>query len=167
MANSPVDVGQILDRLAEVSTRPRAAFMILTLLAEEAGAEGKAGPFVDDGEERLPLREYIGKRLSRMSGRDRRRKLLEQRVRAELSDELPADLFEAQAIVDRHVSQRVRASGADNFSRIVGELEKCGFLSRFYQGYRTNNSNRGGLRHLVCVVDAEISAALRRRDRLV
>ncbi|QAY80408.1 hypothetical protein [Sphingosinicella sp. BN140058] len=167
MAKSAMNVGQILDRLAEVSSRPRAAFMILTLLAEQASPSGKAGPFVEDEEERLPLREFIGKRLARISGRDTRRRALELRVRAELKDRLPDDLLEAQEIVDRHVTERVRASGADNFSRVASELEKAGILTRHYEGYRTNHANKGGQRHLACVIDPEISAALRRRDRLI
>lgn len=142
--------------------------MILNLLAEQAGPGGKAGPFiVDDDQERLPLREWVGKRLSRISGRDQRRKQLEARIREELKDQLPNDLFEAQRIVDQTVDERVRAAGADNFSRVVSELEKAGFVERFYEGYRTNHANRGGLRHLVCMIDPDVSAALRRRDRLV
>lgn len=165
---SVTSVSQILDNLAEVSSRPRYAFMILHLLAEQAGPTGKAGPIVtDEDDERLTLREYIGKRLSRMSGRDHRRKQLEARVRAELADKLPPDLFEAQQMVDREVAERARTVGADNFSRVVGELESAGYLKRFYEGYRKNHANRGGLRNLVCVLDGDVAAALRRRDRLV
>jgi hypothetical protein len=165
---SAMSVCQILDRLSAVSSRPRYAFMILHLLAEQAGPGGKAGPIVtDDDQERLTLRDYIGKRLSRMSGRDYRRKQLEARVRAELKDRLPDDLFDAQQIIDREVADRVRSAGADNFSRVVGELERAGYLTRFYQGYRKNHQNRGGLRNLVCVLDADVNAALRRRDQLV
>jgi len=165
---SALSVSQILDQLSDVSSRPRYAFMILHLLAEQAGPEGTAGPIVtDEDQERLTLREYIGKRLAKMSGRDKRRRELELRVRIELADTLPPDLFEAQKIVDREVDERVRASGADNFSRVVGELERAGYLTRFYQGYRKNHSNRGGLRNLVCVLDRDVSAALRRRDKLI
>jgi len=142
--------------------------MILHLLAEKAGPGGKAGPIItDEDEERLPLREYIGKRLSKMSGRDGRRRQLEQRVRSELAAKLPQDLFEAQELVDREVAERIRASGADNFSRVVSELERAGYLKRFYQGFRKNHTNRGGLRHLVCVLDPDVNAALRRRDQLI
>ena len=165
---SATSVCQILDRLSDVSSRPRYAFMILHLLAEQAGPGGKAGPIVtDEDQERLTLRDYIGKRLSRMSGRDRRRKQLEARVRAELADKLPDDLFEAQQIVDRQVAERAKLVGADNFSRVVGELERAGYLTRFYQGYRKNHQNRGGLRNLVCVLDPDVTAALRRRDQLI
>lgn len=165
---SATSVCQILDHLSEVSSRPRYAFMILHLLAEQAGPGGKAGPLVtDEDQERLTLREYIGKRLSRMSGRDSRRKRLEARVRAELAGRLPDDLFEAQRIIDGEVAERARTIGADNFSRVVGELERAGYVTRFYQGYRKNHANRGGLRNLVCVLDPDVSAALRRRDKLI
>ena len=165
---SAISVCQILDQLADFSSRPRYAFMVLHLLAERAGPGGKTGPFITDmDQEELTLRDYIGKRLSRMAGRDSRRKQLEQRVRMELADALPADLFEAQEIVDREVAERAKAAGANNFSRVVGELESAGYLTRFYQGYRKNHSNRGGLRNLVCVLDADITAALRRRDQIV
>lgn len=165
---SATSVCQIIDRLSDVSSRPRYAFMILHLLAEQAGPGGKAGPIVtDEDQERLTLREYIGKRLSRMSGRDSRRKQLEARVRAELAHKLPGDLFEAQQMVEREVAERARSIGADNFSRVVGELERAGYLTRFYQGYRKNHANRGGLRNLVCVLDPDVTAALRRRDQLI
>src|SRR3546814_9686194 len=74
-------------------------------------------------------------------------------------------MFEAQWIVDEKVHERVRATGADNFGRVVGELEKCGYIARYYEGYRTPHSNRGGLRNLVCVLDPDVSAALRSRNR--
>lgn len=165
---SATSVSQILEHLHSVSTRPRYAFMVLNLLAEQAGPEGKAGPYVtDEDHEQLTLREFIGKRVSRMSGHDRRRRALEARVRADLADTLPTDLFEAQQIVDREVNERAKSVGADNFSRVVGELEHAGYLTRFYQGYRTNNAKRGGLRHLVCVLDPDVTAALRRRDMLI
>jgi hypothetical protein len=168
MANAPMSVSNILDQLATTSSRPRYAFAVLALLAEQAGPTGKTGPFItDQDEEKLSLREYIGKRLARMSGRDSRRRQLESRIREDLKDVLPEDMFEAQRIVDEKVNERVRATGADNFSRVVGELEKCGYIARYYEGYRTPHSNRGGLRNLVCVLDPDVSAALRSRTQLV
>src|SRR3546814_1510451 len=92
MANAPMSVSNILDQLATTSTRPRYAFAVLALLAEQAGPTGKTGPFItDDDEEKLSLREYIGKHLARMSGRDSRRKQLERRIRSEEhTSELPS-----------------------------------------------------------------------------
>ena len=141
--------------------------MVLNLLAEQAGPNAKVGPYVQEGTESLPLRHWIGKRLARLSGRSIKRKMIEKRIREQLADKLPEDLFEAQQIIDAAVDEHVRKTGADNFSRVVGDLEKAGYVARFYEGYRTNHSNRGGLRNLVCVVDADVSAALRRRDVLL
>src|SRR3546814_3041469 len=153
-----MSVSNILDQLATTSSRPRYAFAVLALLAEQAGPTGKTGPFItDEDEEKLPLREYIGKRLARMSGRDSRRRQLESRIREDLKDVLPEDMFEAQRIVDEKVHARVRATGADHFSRVVGELEKCGYIARYYEGYRTPHSNQIGLRNLVCVLDPDVS----------
>lgn len=168
MAGTTLNVAKIMDRLHESSTRPRYAYMVLSLLAERAGPEGKVGPdVIDDDQERLTLRDFIGKRLARLSGYRTRRRRLEQRIRTELAGKLPEDLFEAQAIVDRHVEERVRQTSAANFSRVLTELEKAGLVNRFYQGYRTNHANRGGQRHLVCVLDGDVSAALRTRDRFI
>ncbi|CDO38969.1 hypothetical protein [Novosphingobium sp. KN65.2] len=167
MGKTATNVGQILDRLSEVSSRPRYAFAVLNLLAEQAGPGSKVGPFIKDDTEVLPLRAWVGKRLSRLSGRSQRRKKIEQRLREELADKLPDDLFEAQRIIDAAVEEHVRATGADNFSRVVTELERAGYVVRYYEGYRTNHANRGGSRNLVCVLDADVSAALRRRDMLV
>src|SRR3546814_14191892 len=70
-ANAPVSVSNILAQLATTSSRPRYAFAVLALLAEQAGPTGKTEPFItDEDEEKLPLREYVGKRLARMPGRD-------------------------------------------------------------------------------------------------
>src|SRR3546814_5118467 len=98
----------------------------MPLIAEQAGPTGKNGPCItNEDEEKLPLREYIGKRLARMSGRDSRRRQLESRIREDLKDVLPEDMFEAQRIVDEKVHERVRATGADNFSRVVGEIGRA------------------------------------------
>jgi hypothetical protein len=167
MGNAAISVGQILDKLSEVSRRPRYAFAVLNLLVEQAGPNAKVGPFVHDEEGELSLRKWIGKRLSRLSGRSQRRRKIEERIRRELQEKLPADLFEAQSMVDAAVEEHVRSTGADNFSRVLTELERAGYLSRSYEGYRTNHANRGGLRHVVCILNGDVSAALRRRDILV
>jgi hypothetical protein len=57
----------------------------------------------------------------------------------ELADGLPADMFEAQQILDWEVADRAKAAGANNFSRTIGELESAGYLTSFYQGYRKNH----------------------------
>lgn len=167
MAEQALDCGAIFDRLSEHSSRPRYAFMVLNLLAEQAGADNRAGPVINDGGMALPLREWIGHKLSRASSRKTRRDALVRRIRQSLSEELPDDLIEAQKIVDAKVEMHVRSVGADNASRVIVDLERAGLLKRHYQGYRTNHRNRGGLRQLVCVLDGDAVAALRRRDTLI
>ena len=143
-------------------------------LHDAGGAEGQRRPerLVLAAAQRDDHLEDAGELRRGLLGADvlghaERRKQLEARVRAELTDKLPDDLFEAQQIIDREVAERVRSAGADNFSRVVGELERAGYLTRFYQGYRKNHQNRGGLRNLVCVLDPDVNAALRRRDQLI
>lgn len=92
---------------------------------------------------------------------------LARAVAALLGRSAPLAPFGSQEIIDTVVEKHVRATGADNFSRVVTELERAGCVARYYEGYRTNHANRGGLRNLVCVLDADVSAALRRRDMLV
>lgn len=168
MANAALQVGDILDQLAQASRRPRYAFMVLNLLAEQANREGKAGPFVMVHGNLLPLRDWIGMRMAIMSGRTKsRRQALERRVREELKDRLPEDLFHAADMIDAAIDDRIRTAGADNFSRVLSELEHCGFVRRFYQGRFTNHENRGGLRNLACVIDREALAALRGRSGLI
>ena len=144
MANGVMNVGGILDRLSEVSARPRYAFAVLNLLAEQAAPGVKVGPFIHEDGETLTVRCWIGKRLARLSGRSIRRKAIERRIRQELADRLPEDLFEAQQMVDLAVEEHVRMTGADNFTRVISELERAGYVSRFYQGYRPAHQNSGG-----------------------
>jgi len=167
MASSALTLGAIMDRLSKATDRPRYAFMVLSLLAEQANDNGKAGPFV--GAEDLPLREWIGRRMAAISGHDARRRALEARVRKELQEtgQLSDDLLESQMRVDREVQQRAAAIGADNFSRVITELERSGYLRRHYEGYRTNHRNRGGRRTLACTLDPDVFASLRRRDVLI
>lgn len=167
MAEAALNVVNIIDRISTTSKRPRYAFMVLNLLAEQANDDGKTGPFVRNAGQDLPLRDWIGLSLARASARGARREALERRVRNALRSELPADPAEAQRVVDRAVAERVQAIGADNFSRVVTELEDAGLVKRFYAGYRTDHAHRGGLRNLVCVVDGDALAALRRRTVLL
>lgn len=167
VATTAIGIAQVIDRLAEVSKRPRYALMVLTLLAEQASENGRVGPSIDAGDQRLVLRDWVSLRLSRMAENAGRRHKVEQRVRAELSAELPEDLLEASALVERKVDEHIRASGADNFSRVVGELEAAGYLKRFYEGRITKHENRGGRRTLVLVLNQEILAAFRRRSILI
>ncbi len=145
------DLSALLDRLAHASTRPRYAFMLLTLIAEVARPDGSAGPFIAKDGALEPLRDWLCDALTPMGGRDPRRLALAERVRAELAGQgmLPADPGAASAAVEEEVKLRVRASGKTNLSRAVSEMVAAGLLRRHYQGYRVDHHNRGAQRQAV------------------
>lgn len=145
------DVAELLDRVTQVSTRPRYAFMLLALIAEVAKQDGSAGPVVRQHGSAALLRDWLCDALSPIGRRDPRRIALIERVREELAKQgaLPADKEKADAIVDAEVRERVRVSGKANLSRAVSELVAAGLLRRHYQGYYVDHHNRGGQRHAV------------------
>lgn len=141
----------LLSQLAQGSTRPRYAFMLLNLLAEVADQNGNAGPFVQSPEGTLLLRDWLSDALTPMGQRDPKRKAIIAKVVAELSasGRLPDNDRCASAIIDDEVRQRVRAAAKANLSRAVTELVKAGLLERHYEGYRVDHQNRGAQRHAV------------------
>lgn len=148
------EMAGLLDLLARASTRPRYAFMVLSLIAEAADGAGKAGPFVPHGGHSATLRDWLCDSLTPMGGRDPRRIALARKVRADLAaaGSLPADAAAAAQVVDDEVRDRVRASGKTNLSRAVSELVRAGLLRRYYAGYAVDHANRGGQRHAVYVL---------------
>ncbi len=156
------DMARLLDLLAHVSTRPRYAFMVLSLIAEVADAQGEAGPFVG----RLSLRDWLCDGLAPMGGRDPRRIALASRVEADLAaaGTLPADPRAAATLVEQEVRDRVRASGKTNLSRAVSELVGAGLLRRYYAGYAVDHANRGGQRHAVYVLLGAARCLLPRKE---
>ncbi|WP_157218590.1 hypothetical protein [Flavisphingomonas formosensis] len=145
------DVSSLLDQLARCSTRPRYAFMLLTLIADVARPDGSAGPIVRRDGELALLRDWLCDALTPMGQRDPRRLALVERVRSELSNtgDLPAEAAAADERIDEEVRMRVRASGKTNLSRAVSELVQAGLLRRHYQGYRVDHHNRGAQRQAV------------------
>lgn len=145
------DLSLLLDELAKVSTRPRYAFMLLTLIADVARGDGSAGPHVPGDNCLVPLRDWLCDSLTPMGGRDPKRQALAARVRQELESNkrLPANPEKALALVEDEVRDRVRASGKTNLSRAATELVNAGLLRRHYQGYRVDHLNRGAQRHAV------------------
>jgi len=160
-------VGAIFERLTGASRRPRFCFMLLSLLAETANEDGKAGPFVADGTGYLPVREYLAGKMAGLSRHDRRRVALRARVAKELAGPVQPDLFAQQAQIDREVEAIVRAEAARNVSRCITDLERAGLCSRYYAGHTVDHVNRGGRRHAVYAVSREALAALRTRSDLV
>ena len=84
-AERPLDLPEILGRLATISERPRHAFMVLNLIAKAAGATGRAGPFLKVDGQTVPVREWLCDALTPMAQRDPRRIARAAEVRAELA----------------------------------------------------------------------------------
>jgi hypothetical protein len=145
------DLSLLLDQLSHCCSRPRYAFMLLTLIADVARPDGSAGPLVRVGKALVPLRDWLCDALTPMGHRDPRRMALVERVREELrkSERLTGDAMADEALVQDEVRARVRASGKTNLSRAASELVKAGLLKRHYQGYRVDHLNRGAQRQAV------------------
>lgn len=158
------EMSALLDLLAHASTRPRYAFMVLSLIAEVADGRGEAGPFVRRGGEQFTLRDWLCDSLAPMGGRDPRRIALAERVKADLlaAGTLPPDTAAAAAAIEEEVRERVRASGKTNLSRAVSELVQAGLLRRWYAGFAIDHHNRGGQRHAVYALQGRARCLLPR-----
>ena len=149
--NRSLDMPELLEMLAHSSSRPRYAFMVLNLIAKAAGPNGRAGPHVVSGGERITVRDWLCDALTPMGHRDPRRQALTERVREEMAAQglLPDDADEADRTIDSEVRSRVRVSGKTNVSRAVSDLVRAGLLSRHYEGYCVDHQNRGAQRQAV------------------
>lgn len=147
----PLDMPGLVELLAQSSSRPRYAYMVLDLIAKVAGPNGSAGPLVVHDGFAIPIREWLCDALSPMGSSYPRRVALAARVRAEMasSGKLPEDPQAAEREIDSEVRARVRASGKTNVSRAVSDLVRAGMLHRHYQGYRVDHHNRGAQRQAV------------------
>ncbi|ARR57453.1 MULTISPECIES: hypothetical protein [Sphingobium] len=145
------DIAAVLERLAQVSSRPRYAFMLLNLIAQVAGPDGSAGPWIKRDNELVSLRDWLCDALTPMAQRSTRNVALAERVHRDLvrGGVLPRDAEDAQRAVAEEMRARIRTAGKSNLSRAVSELVNAGFLRRHYQGYRVDHPNRGGQRHAV------------------
>ncbi|AGH51805.1 hypothetical protein G432_20615 (plasmid) [Sphingomonas sp. MM-1] len=166
MTSSILDMSRILDLLASQSRRPRYTFMVLNLISEAADASGKVGPYVVQGDQPLPVRDWLCDALATMAQRDPRRRRLEAEVMSQLESMLPTDEQLALPLIRNAVRERIRASNRPNISRAVSDLVRTGLLKRHYQGWRTDHHNRGAGRQAVYTVHQEALAALRRRSQL-
>lgn len=145
------DLSLLLGQLSHCCSRPRYAFMLLTLIADVARPDGSAGPLVRTDGGMSSLRDWLCDALTPMGHRDPRRQALTERVWDELRREqrLTTDQAANEALVQDEVRSRVRASGKTNLSRAASELVKAGLLKRHYQGYRVDHLNRGAQRQAV------------------
>jgi len=165
-ADGGLDMPALIERIAEVSTRPRYAFMVLNLIAKAADAGGSAGPYVRDADRRIPLRDWLADALVPMAQRDARRRATLEAVRKRLADEgrLPGDPAQASAAIHAELRQRVRHAGRCNVSRAVSDLVRAGLVRRHYQGYRIDHVNRGAQREAVYTIVPAARRALGQRS---
>jgi len=157
-----MDLPAVLERLAEVSSRPRYTFMVLNLIARAAGASDSAGPYVREGGQAIPVRDWLSDALMPMAQRDARRRAVVEEVRADLVDRraLPEDPAMAEQAVATELRNRLRHSGRTNVSRAVSDLVRAGLIRRHYQGYCVDHQNRGAQREAVYTINAAVKRAL-------
>lgn len=157
-----IDLPAVLERLAEVSARPRYTFMVLNLIARAAGTSDSAGPYVHEGGAAVPVRDWLSDALLPMAQRDARRRAVVEQVRADLAARgaLPADPAAAEQAVAGELRDRLRHSGRTNVSRAVSDLVRAGLIRRHYQGYCVDHVNRGAQREAVYTIAPAVKRAL-------
>lgn len=153
-------LGSIYAILAGNSARPRYAFLVLQLVAEATGRDGRAGPFIHAPQGPVGLRDWLCTQLMPISERNARRAALRERVVASLGDRLTGDPSQDATIIGAAVDEHVLAVGRANVSRAISDLVKAGLLRRHYAGYATNHVNRGGGRRAVYEVAPQTLVAL-------
>jgi hypothetical protein len=162
---APLNLPALIERIADVSPRPRYAFMVLNLIAKAAGNNsGSAGPYVVENDRRISLRDWLCDALMPMAKRDPRRLRIVEEVKASLVEQnaLPQDRIEADRMIDTEVRERVRRSGRCNVSRAVSDLVRADLVRRHYQGYWLDHHNRGAQREAVYTLTPAAAAALGR-----
>lgn len=161
-ATGDLDLPSVLERLADISARPRYTFMVLQLIARAAGESDSAGPYVRDGDRAIPVRDWLSDAMLPMAQRDARRRAVVAQVRAELNGRgaLPSDVADAKQAVADGVRARLRQSGRTNVSRAVSDLVRAGLVRRHYQGYRVDHENRGAGREAVYTIAPAVKRAL-------
>ncbi|MBB3374229.1 MULTISPECIES: hypothetical protein [unclassified Novosphingobium] len=157
-----IDLPAVLEKLAEVSTRPRYTFMVLNLIARAAGTSDSAGPYVREGGQAIPVRDWLSDALIPMAQRDARRRAVVEEVRAQLARKgtLPADPAQAEQAIATELRDRLRHSGRTNVSRAVSDLVRAGLIRRHYQGYCVDHENRGAQREAVYTIIPAVKRAL-------
>ena len=158
------DLPSIIDVIAQVSARPRYAFMVLNLIARAAGPSDSAGPYVREDGRAVAIRDWLSDALMPMAQRDARRITVVNQVRTELCRKgvLPTNQRLAEEMIAEEVRARLRHSGRTNVSRAVSDLVRAGLVRRHYQGYRVDHENRGAQREAVYTIAPRVRRALGR-----
>ncbi|HEX7854750.1 MAG TPA: hypothetical protein VF503_13755 [Sphingobium sp.] len=154
----------LVDRIAAVTRRPRYALLVLELIAREAAPNGSLGPYVQTGEGRVAVRDWLCQALAPLAKRDCRRIAMVEAVKGEVMSAAGAadDPAELERQCEMRVQERIIRSGRTSISRAVSDLVRAGLLRRHYQGYRVDHINRGAQREAVYTITAEVKQALRR-----
>ncbi len=156
------DLPAMVERISQVSKRPRYALLVLNLIAKAAGTNGSLGPYVPVDRDMVPVRDWLCQALAPLANRDCRRLAMVETVRAEQALGAPVDTPDAERRVEEEVQSRIMRSGRTNISRAVSDLVRAGLLRRHYQGYRIDHANRGAQREAVYTVTPEARSALSR-----
>ena len=162
MRPSAVALPDLVERVSQVSKRPRYALLILNLIARAAGKDGSLGPYVRSEVDHVPVRDWLCRALAPLANRDCRRTAMISAVRSELMAKAgalknAADLAQQQ---DEEIQARILRSGRTNVSRAVSDLVRAGLLHRHYQGYRVDHPNRGAQREAVYTIAPDVRLAL-------
>lgn len=162
MRPSAVALPDLVERVSQVSRRPRYALLILNLIAKAAGEDGSLGPYVRSEADHVPVRDWLCRALAPLANRDCRRTAMISAVRSELMAKAgalknAADLTQQQ---DEEIQARILRSGRTNVSRAVSDLVRAGLLHRHYQGYRVDHPNRGAQREAVYTIATDVRMAL-------
>jgi len=155
---------ELVDRISAVTRRPRYALLVLQLIAQEAGANGSIGPYVQTQDGRVPVRDWLCRALAPLAKRDCRRLALVEAVRSEIMARADQqdDQEELDRAFDEQLEVRILRSGRTSISRAVSDLVRAGLLQRHYQGYRVDHPNRGAQREAVYTITPDVRGALSR-----
>ena len=161
-APSVLALPDLVERVSQVSKRPRYVLLILSLIAKAAGENGSLGPYVRSEADPVPVRDWRCQAMAPLANRDCRRTAMIAAVRSELlakadPSESAGDLAQQQ---DEEIEARILRSGRTNVSRAVSDLVRAGLLNRHYQGYRVDHPNRGAQREAVYTIAPEVRMAL-------
>ncbi|HEX7871637.1 MAG TPA: hypothetical protein VF475_01915 [Sphingobium sp.] len=164
-ASNSQNIAELIERITASSKRPRYAFLVLNLIVDAAGQGESAGPYVQVGAQRHPIRDWLCDALMPLAQKGTRRQTIAEKVQADLRAEglLPDNPEDAGILVDKEVRRHVRRSARCNVSTAVSDLVRAGLLRRHYQGFRVDHHNRGAQREAVYTLTSEARNAFPHR----
>lgn len=159
---SAVALPDLVERVSQVSKRPRYVLLVLNLIAKAAEENGSLGPYVQCEAGKVPVRDWLCQALAPLANRDCRRGAMIAAIRSELTAKADAskntgDLAQQE---NEEIEARILRSGRTNVSRAVSDLVRAGLLHRHYQGYRVDHPNRGAQREAVYTIAPDVRLAL-------